>query len=152
MFSERDEHWMQHALQLAEKAEKAGEVPIGAVLVLNDEIIGEGYNSPITHCDPTSHAEINALRAGAKAINNYRLNDAILYTTLEPCLMCAGAMVHARLKRLIYGAQDPRAGAVSSVFQVLDNSSLNHRLECMHGLLKEECGAVLTNFFRNKRK
>jgi tRNA(adenine34) deaminase len=152
MFSARDEFWMQQALALAAKAEAQGEVPVGAVLVLNDEIIGTGFNSPITACDPTAHAEVMALRLGAEKIGNYRLLNSTLYATLEPCLMCAGALVHARIKRLVYGARDPRAGAVTSVFQALDNASLNHRVEYQDGLLQERCGAMLSEFFQKKRK
>jgi tRNA(adenine34) deaminase len=152
MFSERDEFWMQQALALASRAEEQGEVPVGAVLVLNDEIIGTGFNSPITACDPTAHAEIMALREGAKNIKNYRILNSTLYATLEPCLMCAGALVHARIKRLVYGTRDPRAGAITSVFKVLDNASLNHRVEYADGLLQERCGAMLSEFFKKKRK
>ena len=148
----RDEHWMRHALQLAEHAASKQEVPVGAVLVLNNEVIGEGYNSPITHNDPCAHAEIIALRNGAKTLNNYRLIDTTLYVTLEPCLMCAGAMVHARIKRLIFGANDPKAGVIESVAQMLDFPFLNHRVNYSGGLLAEQCGGVLSKFFRERRQ
>lgn len=149
--NERDIHWMRHALTLAEKAALVDEVPVGAVLVLNDDVIGEGFNRSISHCDPTSHAEIMALRSGAAKIDNYRLIDTTLYVTLEPCLMCAGAMVHARIKKLIYGASDPKAGAVITQAKVLDEPFLNHRVMHSGGVLADECGLMLTNFFRSKR-
>jgi tRNA(adenine34) deaminase len=146
-----DHRWMQHALQLAKRAEQQGEVPIGAVLVLNNEIIGEGYNQTITHHDPTAHAEIVALRDAGKKLGNYRLLNSTLYVTLEPCLMCVGAIVHARCQRLVYGADDPKAGAVSSVFNILQSQKLNHAVECMGGVLAEECGQLLKNFFLVRR-
>ena len=150
-FSEKDEHWMRHALQLAERAAREQEVPVGAVLVLDDEIIGEGYNSPITHRDPSAHAEIIALRNGAKSISNYRLLNTTLYVTLEPCIMCAGAMVHARVQRLVFGAKDPKSGAIESASQVLDFPFLNHRVNYAGGLLADHCGRVLSNFFWDRR-
>jgi tRNA(adenine34) deaminase len=151
MFTSRDEYGMQQAILLAERARQAGEVPVGAVLMLNDKVIAEGYNSPISQCDPTAHAEIIALRNASKSIHNYRLLNTTLYVTLEPCIMCAGAMVHARIKRLVYGATDPRAGAIVSRAQVLDQSFLNHRIEYAGGLLATECGELLTQFFRERR-
>lgn len=150
-FTALDLTWMQHALQLARLAETKGEVPIGAVLVHNNEIIAEGWNRPISSCDPTAHAEIIALRLGAQQLNNYRLNDTTLYVTLEPCAMCAGAIVHARLQRLVFAAPDPRAGAIGSVFNILEEKQLNHRVTYQHGLLHDECSMLLKNFFRNKR-
>ena len=147
-----DEHWIRHALKLAERAQEEGEVPVGAVLVLNDEIIGEGWNRPIAAHDPTAHAEIMALRAGAEKLGNYRLNDTTLYVTLEPCVMCAGAMVHARIKRLVFGASDPKAGAIKSVFNILDSAILNHRVENAGGILPDECGGMLSRFFEARRK
>jgi len=147
-----DKQFMQRALELARKAESHDEVPVGAVIVLNDKIVGEGYNQPITSNDPTAHAEIVALRAAAKALDNYRLIDTTMYVTLEPCSMCAGALVHARVKRIVIGAKDPRTGAAGSVFNILNSEKLNHQLEVEQGLLEEECGALLSNFFRNKRK
>lgn len=151
MFSSCDEYGMQQALMLAERARQAGEVPVGAVLMFNDEVIAEGYNCPISTCDPTAHAEIIALRNASKTIHNYRLLDTTLYVTLEPCIMCAGAMVHARIKRLVYGATDPRTGAIVSRAQVLDQSFLNHRVEHSGGLLAAECGELLSQFFRERR-
>ncbi len=147
-----DTDWMHHALKLAERAQQEGEVPVGAVLVLNDEIIGEGWNRPIAAHDPTAHAEIMALRAGAAKLGNYRLNNTTLYVTLEPCVMCAGAMMHARIKRLVFGASDPKAGAIISVFNIFDSSKLNHRVEYVGGILSDECGAILSRFFEARRK
>jgi len=147
-----DTDWMQYALKLAERAQQEGEVPVGAVLVLNDEIIGAGWNRPIAAHDPTAHAEIMALRAGAAKLGNYRLNDTTLYVTLEPCIMCAGAMVHARIKRLVFGASDSKAGAIKSVFNILDSARLNHRVEYVGGILSGECGGMLSRFFEARRK
>ena len=146
-----DQQWMQRAYELAEKAAQLGEVPVGAVLVLNNEVIGEGYNQPIGAHDPSAHAEIIALREGAKRIGNYRLINAALYVTLEPCTMCAGAMVHARIKRLIFGARDTRTGVVQSVASVLDAPYHNHRVNYVGGVMSERCGALLSDFFRKKR-
>lgn len=151
MFSEKDHFWMQHAIGLARQAEAMGEVPVGAVLVADDEIIGEGANHPIGLCDPTAHAEIIALRAGAKKINNYRIIGSTLYVTLEPCVMCIGAIVHARVQRVVYGAQDLRAGAIQSAFQIIAANKLNHRVDCVGGLLAEDCGKLLSDFFRARR-
>lgn len=147
----RDIFWMSQALAQARLAEAAGEVPVGAVLVLNDECIATGYNCPIASNDPTAHAEVMALRAGAKALGNYRLLDCTLYVTLEPCAMCAGAMVHARVKRLVYGAYDAKAGAVSSQSQWLDQPFLNHRVAHEGGVMAEACGGLLSAFFKAKR-
>lgn len=149
--TDRDVYWMQHALRLAEQAEQAGEVPVGAVLVLNDEIIGEGFNRPIGGLDPTAHAEIIAIRHAAERLENYRLPETTLYVTLEPCLMCAGAMVHARIKELVYGAYDKRAGAVVSKAQLLDQPFLNHKVEHRGGLLADQCAHQLSAFFRVRR-
>lgn len=151
-FTAMDQHWMQQALRLGEQAKDAGEVPVGAVLVLNNEIIGTGYNHSITHQDPTCHAEIMALRAGAKTLNNYRLLDTTLYVTLEPCLMCAGAMIHARIKRLVYGACDPKTGVVESRLTVLAEDFLNHHVQYQGGLMAETCGELLSTFFQSKRQ
>lgn len=151
LFTDRDIHWMQHAYQLAERAASLGEVPVGAVLVRNDEILGEGYNQPISAQDPSAHAEIIALRQAAKKIQNYRLLDTTIYVTLEPCTMCAGAMVHARIGRLIYGANEPRAGAVTSVAQCLDQPFLNHQVKHQGGLLAIPCGNLLSEFFKARR-
>jgi tRNA(adenine34) deaminase len=146
-----DERWMRHALMLAQRAQSEGEVPVGAVLVKDNEIIGEGWNRPITTHDPSAHAEIMALRAAALTLGNYRLTDATLYVTLEPCIMCAGAITHARVSRLVFGATDPKAGAVDSVYDVIANPKLNHRLEWNGGILKTECSELLRNFFRARR-
>jgi tRNA(adenine34) deaminase len=146
-----DEMYMRRALELARQAEAAGEVPVGAVIVRGNEIIGEGFNRPISQRDPTAHAEMIALRAATAGSDSYRLTGTTLYVTLEPCAMCAGAMVHARVERLVYGAPDPRAGAAGSVFNVVRSSALNHRLNVDEGVLGEECGALLRNFFLARR-
>jgi len=147
----RDEAHMRRALALARHAEEAGEVPVGALVVLNDEIIGEGWNQPIVAHDPSAHAEIVALRAAAARTKNYRIPDAVLYVTLEPCAMCAGAMVHARIARVVYGAADPKSGAAGSVFNLLESSTLNHRAQVTRGVLAEECGETLRKFFEARR-
>lgn len=147
-----DVFWMQHALELAKRAESEGEVPVGAVVVHDEQVIGEGWNRPISDNDPTAHAEIMALRSAAKNINNYRLLDTTLYVTLEPCIMCTGAIIHSRVKRVVYGAQDPKAGAAESAFTILGTDCLNHRVNVEQGILAPECGHILTDFFRNKRK
>lgn len=146
-----DIHWMQHAIQLAETAAKNNEVPVGAVLILNNEIIGEAHNQPISHCDPSAHAEMLAIREGAKKINNYRLLDSTLYVTLEPCIMCVGAIIHARVKRVVFGAYDFKTGAVSSVFKMNEDQQLNHKVVYEGGLLAESCGKLLSDFFRSRR-
>lgn len=151
MFSEQDNVWMQHALQLAEKAAAHQEVPVGAVLVLDDKLIGEGWNQPISTCDPSAHAEIIALREGAKTVQNYRLVQSTLYVTLEPCIMCLGAVIHARVQRLVFGAHDPKSGAVESVFRLADINKLNHRIVCQGGLFAERCGLLLKDFFKVRR-
>jgi tRNA(adenine34) deaminase len=142
---------MHHALALARRAAEAGEVPVGAVLVKDGAIVGEGWNHPISAHDPTAHAEIGALRAGAAALGNYRLVDTTLYVTLEPCVMCAGAIVHARVKRLVFGAPDPKTGAAGSVFDVFASGKVNHVVQVQGGVLAEECGRMLTEFFRQRR-
>ncbi|HKR35076.1 MAG TPA: tRNA adenosine(34) deaminase TadA [Steroidobacteraceae bacterium] len=146
-----DSVFMARALELAREAERAGEVPVGAVIVKDDVIVGEGWNRPISTNDPTAHAEIIALRAAAERLSTYRLLDTTLYVTLEPCPMCAGAMVHARVKRLVYAATDPRAGAAGTIFNIVQHPSLNHRIECEAGLMGEECGAMLRAFFQGRR-
>lgn len=143
---------MQRALELARAAVDVGEVPVGAVLVKDGEIVAEGSNRPIGLNDPTAHAEIIALREAGKVLANYRLLDTTLYVTLEPCAMCASAMVHARVKRLVYGAVDPRAGAAGSVFNIVDHAALNHRMEVTGGVCAEEAGALLKEFFAARRK
>lgn len=147
----QDSDWMQQALLLAKKAEKVNEVPVGAVLVWNNEFIASGYNQPISKNDPTAHAEIIALRQGAEKIGNYRLLNATLYVTLEPCMMCVGAMVHARIQRLVFGAYDLKTGAVTSVATLLDAPFLNHKVQYQGGVLAQECGEILSNFFKSKR-
>ncbi len=142
---------MRRALILAERAAAAGEVPVGAVLVRAGECVSEGWNQPIGTCDPTAHAEMMALRAAAAQIGNYRLVDSTLYVTLEPCSMCAGAMVHARVARVVYGAADPRSGSAGTVFDLLRSTALNHRAEVTGGVLAEECGKLLREFFRARR-
>lgn len=142
---------MQQALDLAHHAEDAGEVPVGAVLVLDDEIIGSGYNQQITSSDPTAHAEILALKDAATRTGNYRIPSSTLYVTIEPCTMCAGALVHARVARLVFGALEPRAGAVISSNTVLDNAGLNHRVEVTSGVMEADCGQLIREFFRAKR-
>lgn len=148
-----DEHWMRQALTLAQQGAAAGEVPVGAVLVRDDEVLGQGWNQPITSKDPTAHAEIVALRSAAQAQNNYRLPATTLYVTLEPCTMCAGAMIHARIHRLVFGTTEPRSGAVCSHFRLLDAEDIyNHRITWEQGVLAAECGSVLTSFFQNRRQ
>jgi tRNA(adenine34) deaminase len=146
-----DASFMARALQLAQMAEAAGEVPVGAVIVKDGAIVGEGWNRPISTNDPTAHAEIIAMRDAAQRLSTYRLLNTTLYVTLEPCPMCAGAMVHARVKKLVYGAVDPRAGAAGTVFNIVNHPSLNHRLESAGGVLAVECGAVLREFFVARR-
>jgi tRNA(adenine34) deaminase len=143
--------WMQRALELAQQAQTEGEVPVGAVLVLNDAVLGEGWNRPVTTHDPTAHAEILALRAAGATLGNYRLAGATLYVTLEPCLMCAGAMLHARIARLVFGAYDPKAGAAGSVFSVLNSERTNHHVAVTGGLTENDCGEMLRNFFKGRR-
>lgn len=146
-----DERFMQHALALAAQAEEEGEVPVGAVLVLDSEAIGEGRNRPIAACDPTAHAEIEALRAAATKIGNYRLTGSTLYVTLEPCAMCAGAMVLARVERLVFAARDLRFGAIRSKFSIADSDLLNHQVRIEEGLFAIEAGEMLTRFFQSRR-
>lgn len=143
---------MRQALQRAEQAREQGEVPVGAVIVANDKIIGEGWNRPISLNDPTAHAEICALREAAGYLSNYRITGATLYVTLEPCVMCSGALIHARVARVVYGATDPKAGAAGSVFEVLGTDRLNHRIEVTGGVLAGECGHLLSDFFRQRRE
>jgi len=142
---------MQRALELAQKAQSLGEVPIGAVLVKDDQIIGEGYNTPIGRHDPTAHAEIMALRDAAQRLGNYRLLNTTLYVTIEPCIMCAGALVHARIKEVVFGAAEPRTGAGGSVFDILQSSKLNHQVSIRSGVMAEECVTLLQEFFKQRR-
>ena len=143
---------MQLALAAAEEARAAGEVPVGAVLVRGDEIIATGFNHPIGTHDPSAHAEMAALRAGARALGNYRLPGCELYVTLEPCLMCAGAIMHARIARVVYGARDPKTGACGSVVDAFANPLLNHHATVVGGVLADECGAALRAFFGERRR
>ena len=142
---------MHEALALAEHAQDENEVPVGAVIVLNNKVIGKGWNQPISKNDPSAHAEIIAIRDAAKEVKNYRLLDATLYVTLEPCLMCVGAILHARIKKLVFGAFDPKTGAVSSVFNVLTDSRHNHNVEVQGGILEVECAELLQTFFKQRR-
>lgn len=146
-----DTKFMQRALALAREAETLDEVPVGAVLVVDGEIIGEGYNRPISTHDPSAHAEIIALRNAASRIGNYRLLNSVLYVTLEPCIMCMGAITHARVARVVYGATDPKGGAVESIYTVAQDKKLNHVVETQGGLLADECSELLTAFFRRRR-
>lgn len=146
-----DIEFMQRALELSASAEATGEVPVGAVLVHGDRIIAEGANRPIATNDPTAHAEIEALRAGGQALGSYRLTDTTLYVTLEPCAMCAAAIVHARVRRLVFGAWDPRAGAAGSILDVFTLPGLNHRVDVFGGVLADECGRRLKQFFMERR-
>ena len=148
----RDDTFMLEALALAQRAWDAGEVPVGAVVVKNNEIIGRGFNQPITSNDPTTHAEIVALRDASQHLKNYRLLDCELYVTLEPCMMCVGAMLHARLKRVVFGASDPKTGACGSVINLPAEEKLNHHATFEGGVLSEECSAMLRAFFQSRRK
>jgi tRNA(adenine34) deaminase len=147
-----DELWMEEALREAQRAAALGEVPVGAIVVRNGEIVGRGCNRPISDSDPTAHAEILALRDAGKHIGNYRLSDCDLYVTIEPCAMCAGAITHARIKRLIFGADDPKGGAVKSTIGVLNHSSLNHQVEITSGVLAGRSTEMVQAFFRERRK
>jgi tRNA(adenine34) deaminase len=147
----RDEAWMRAALALAARAEADGEVPVGAVVVRDGTLIGEGWNRPIASRDPTAHAEILALRAAAEQVGDYRLGGATIYVTLEPCPMCAAAMAHARVERLVFGAFDPRQGAAGSAFNLVAADAMNHRVDAYGGVLSEECGALLRRFFAGRR-
>lgn len=149
--AERDQYWMRRALELAAAAEAEGEVPVGAALILDEEAIGEGWNRPIAAHDATAHAEIQAIRAAGQRLGNYRLGGSTLYVTLEPCVMCVGAMVHARIARLVFGAHDPKTGAIGSRFDLLSGDRHNHRIEVVGGVLAEECGEQLRQFFRSRR-
>lgn len=147
----QDESYLQLAIEQGRLAAVAGEVPVGAVIVYDSEVIATGQNYVLRNIDPTAHAEIVALRAAALHLNNYRLTGCELYTTLEPCSMCAGAMIHARISRLIYGAADPKAGAAGSVLEVVNHPQLNHQMQLTSGILADECGELLRSFFRERR-
>ena len=146
-----DLRWMQRALELAAHAEAEGEVPVGAVIVRDNELIAEGWNQPIGSHDPSAHAEIVALRAAGVADKNYRLLDTTLYVTLEPCVMCAGAIIHARVGRVVYGATDPRVGAAGSAFTLLGSQKFNHVVQIEGGILEQQCGDLLRRFFKARR-
>jgi tRNA(adenine34) deaminase len=146
-----DEKWMRRALALARQAEQAGEVPVGAVIVVENTVIGEGWNRPIALHDPTAHAEIQAIRQAAAQTGNYRLENATLYATLEPCAMCAGALVNARIARLVFGGRDLRFGGVRSKFRIADSELLNHRVQVVEGVMAADCVALLEQFFRARR-
>ena len=146
-----DELWMEEALRAAQRALEAGEVPVGAVVVCQGKIAGRGWNRNIADSDPTAHAEIVALREAGAAIGNHRLAECELFATIEPCPMCAGALEHARIKRLVYGADDPKAGAVQSVMQVLNHPQLNHKVEVRGGVLAGRCAELLQTFFKSRR-
>jgi tRNA(adenine34) deaminase len=147
----RDEAFMRRALSLARRAGEEGEVPVGALVALDGAIVGEGWNRPISAQDPTAHAEIQALRDAAARLGNYRLIGASLYVTLEPCLMCVGAMLHARIARAVFGARDPKTGAAGSVLDLFAEKRLNHHASVQGGVLAEECGALLSAFFASRR-
>ena len=147
----QDEQWMHEALALADHAENAGEVPVGAVVVLNGEIIGEGWNHPISGHDPTAHAEIMALRDAAARVGNYRLVDADMYVTIEPCTMCAGAMVHARIRRLVYGASEEKSGVAKSNGQLFEQPWMNRNVEVVSGVLADQCSEKISRFFQRRR-
>ena len=146
-----DEAWMRHAIRLAEYAERQGEVPVGAVLVKNDICIAEGWNGPICHHDPTAHAEIMAIREAGNKLQNYRLVDTTLYVTLEPCVMCMGAIIHARITRLVFGADDPKRSAVCHALNLSNTDFLNHKIDWSGGVLGQACGNLLRDFFRSRR-
>jgi len=146
-----DEHWMRHAMQLAERAEAAGEVPVGAVLVLDGELVAEGWNRPIGTHDPAAHAEVVVLRSAGEILGNYRLTGSTLYVTLEPCLMCVGTIVHARVARLVYGAADPKSGFVNTLCEGFSLPGLNHRPAVTAGVLAGDCSEQLKSFFRARR-
>ncbi|MGO2134888.1 tRNA adenosine(34) deaminase TadA [Marinobacter sp.] len=146
-----DEYWMARALELAAQGASIGEVPVGAVVVRDGKELGAGFNTPITGCDPTAHAEINALRDASAKVENYRLSGATLYVTLEPCTMCVGAIVHSRISRLVYGACEPKAGAVESARRTLDEPHLNWQVEAVDGILQDDCSQIISDFFSRRR-
>jgi tRNA(adenine34) deaminase len=150
--SNSDQQWMRHALHLASQAALHHEIPVAAVLVQANQCIAQGWNQPITCCDPTAHAEILTLRQAAQQLQNYRLLHTTLYVTLEPCIMCAGAILQARVSRVVFGAYDSKAGAAGSRFDILRDTRHNHQVECVGGVLAEECGNVLKDFFKTRRQ
>jgi tRNA(adenine34) deaminase len=148
---ETDELWMEEALRCARRALDIGEVPVGAIVVCEGQVVGRGWNRNISECDPTAHAEVIALRDAGAMLGNHRLSDCDLFVTIEPCAMCAGALVHGRIRRLVYGAEDPKAGAVHSIMHVLNHPGLNHRMEVLGGVLAGRCAEILQEFFRTRR-
>ncbi len=152
MSTEQDEYWMRHALQLADNAQQQGEIPVGAVLVKDNQIIGEGWNQSISLHDPSAHAEMMAIREAGKNLENYRLVDSSLYVTLEPCSMCAGLLIHSRIHRLVFGASDFKTGAAGSLLDLLGDPRMNHRVEVKGGVLAQECGDKLSAFFKLRRE
>jgi len=148
---ELDKQYMRRALELAKQGEALGEVPVGAVIVKDDQIIGEGFNQPISSHDPTAHAEVVALRGAASRIENYRLTGCTLYVTIEPCTMCAGSLIHARIKRLVFGATEPKSGVVGSNDNALLLPHFNHTIETVSGVLADDCSAIMSNFFASRR-
>jgi len=151
MQAELDRQFMQQALEQAKLAAAAGEVPVGAVLVRNGQVISSGFNQPISNSDPSAHAEMMALRSAAQDESNYRLPGTTLYVTLEPCTMCAGAMLHARVERVVFGAADPKTGAAGSILNVFSEKQINHQTQVEGGIMSEECGQILRNFFKERR-
>jgi len=147
-----DQKWMKHALKLAERSRDENEVPVGAVLIKGNELIAEGWNQPIADHDATAHAEILSIRSAGKVLENYRLPDTTLYVTLEPCTMCAGAIIHSRIKRVVFGAPDPRTGTAGSAIDLFSQNYHNHQVEVEGGVMKEECGQILKDFFKERRK
>jgi tRNA(adenine34) deaminase len=147
-----DQDWMRYAIRLAQRAEQQGEVPVGALVVYENRCLAEGWNQPIQNHDPTAHAEIQAIRKTGQVLNNYRLIDCTLYVTLEPCVMCMGAIAHSRVKRLVFGAFDPKRGAVCNALQLSDAPFLNHHIDWQGGILEADCSNLLTDFFKAKRR
>lgn len=147
-----DSDFMRRAIALAKQAASVGEVPVGALVVKDGQVIGEGYNQPISSCDPTGHAEIVAMRQACEALQNYRLTGCDLYVTIEPCTMCVGAMIHARIGKIIFGAAEPRAGALQSQLRLMDRDHYNHSIQWQGGVLAEECSEIISSFFRRKRQ
>lgn len=146
-----DEDWMRYTIRMAQRAEQQAEVPVGAIIVANDNCIAEGWNQPIQNHDPSAHAEIMAIRKAGQHLQNYRLTDCTLYVTLEPCVMCMGALAHARIRRIVFGAYDPKRGAVCNALHLADADFLNHSIEWQGGVLESECSELLTDFFRARR-
>lgn len=149
--AESDHRWMAHALKLAQQAAEEDEVPVGAVVVREDRVVGEGWNQPIRQCDPSAHAEIQAIRAASRNLQNYRLTGATLYVTIEPCIMCAGAIIHARISRVVFGARESKAGALFSQLTLLEQPFINHHPEVVGGVLEQACSAEISSFFKRKR-